>query len=635
MSASHVTFRVITLVAFLILLNREPLTLAQEPSLNESLYTACLNRDVPKVAELLKQGADPNAANRDGYTPLHIGALQGGFGIVELLLKNGAEPNVKNKRDETPLHKAVSDEGDLKVVKLLVEAGAKLDQMNDEGCTPVRLAAQRGSQPIYEFLVATNGGKEPRPARHSPEKLSESTKDLIAALASDRHKQRLEAQREMVLRGQEIIPDVLASIEGGARIEPFYELFAAMGPEADAALPKLEALLADKRQVFASVITIRRMHPDYFDKLKKTSRETAAATLYEAAVDSEAKEMAGYLTDQLSRMGDVAGPHFLKLLGSDDNRIQRIAVSSLRSANFSSDEVKAELIKLSRDENNPLVRYAAADALGKFGKPNQEAKAALLSIMLNPPRIDPRTNDEKERQRLQQWRIAADRAARSLAAYGPEIIDELIPQLSPIEKPQRFPALIAIQSIGAPAVPRLIELLAHEDSAVATSASVSLSRIGTPAAPALAKVVSTGNDQVVSQAANALMWIGSGAKDTLPTLLEVAGTEKKSDITRIAACWAATKVDPQNGSKSKEILACIPTLIRVLEKGTFRHQGWAAETLKGIGPPAREALPMLRQRLVLPGPDIDTNGLVPNYVRDHARAAISAIEVESDKPLPP
>ncbi len=157
----------------------------------------------------------------------------------------------------------------------------------------------------------------------------------------------------------------------------------------------------------------------------------------------------------------------------------------------------------------------------------------------------------------------------------------------------------------------------------------------TPAAPALAIAVSTGNDQVVSRAANALMWIGSGAKDTLPTLLEVAGNEEKTDVTRIAAAWAATKVDPQNSRKSKEILACIPTLIRVLEKGSFKHQGWAAETLEGIGPAAREALPMLRQRLELPGPVIDTNGLVPNYVRDHARAAISAIEAEARKPLQP
>ena len=195
--------------------------------------------------------------------------------------------------------------------------------------------------------------------------------------------------------------------------------------------------------------------------------------------------------------------------------------------------------------------------------------------------------------------------------------------------------MVAIQSIGAPAIPRLIELLAHEDPAVAVSASVALNRIGSSAAPALAKAVSTGNEQVVSQAANALMWIGPGAKAALPALLEVAGAEKRSDASRVAAAWAAMKIDPSNCRESKEILSSVPMLIRVLEKGSFRHQGWAAETLQGIGPAAREALPMLRQRLELPGRDIDTNGLVPNYVRDHARAAISAIEAESGKPSRP
>lgn len=634
MGSLNATFRPVMFVPLLIL-SQVQLADAQEPGLNESLYTACLNRNVPAAAELLKNGADPNAANREGYTPLHIGALQGGFDIVQLLLKNGADPNVTNNRAQTPLHMAVSGDGDLKVVKLLVEAGAKLDPMNDEGFTPVRLAAMRGARTVFKWLVSASGGKEPRPARHSPEKQPESTQNLISALSSNQQEKRLVAQREMVARGKEVMPEVLASIEAGASIATFYELFPAMGPEAEAALPKLEALLADKRQVLDSVVTIKRMHPDYFDKLKLASRETAAATLYEAAVELESKEMASYYIGQLSQFGDLAVPHFLQLLRSGDPEIQRRTVANLRRANFSSEEIRAELVKLSRDEKNPLVRSAAADALGKFGKPNQQAKAALLAIIKNPPPIDPHSTDDKEIRERQQWQNAADRAARSLARFGPEIIEELLPLLSPIDKTERFPAMVAIQSIGAPAIPRLIELLAHEDPAVAVSASVALNRIGSSAAPALAKAVSTGNEQVVSQAANALMWIGPGAKAALPALLEVAGAEKRSDASRVAAAWAAMKIDPSNCRESKEILSSVPMLIRVLEKGSFRHQGWAAETLQGIGPAAREALPMLRQRLELPGRDIDTNGLVPNYVRDHARAAISAIEAESGKPSQP
>lgn len=624
-----------TLLFGLVTLSQVQPTDAQERGLNESLYTACLNRNVHVADELLKKGADPNAANRYGDTPLHIGALQGGFDIVQLLLDKGADPNVANNRAQTPLHNAVSGDGDLKVVKLLAESGAKLDHTNDEGYTPVRLAAMRGARPVYDWLVAASGGKEPQPARHSPEKQSESTKELIQALSFKQQEKRLAAQRELVVRGKEVMPEVVASIEMGVSISTFYELFPAMGPEAEAALPKLEALLADKRQVLIAIITMQRMKPGSVDQLKLLSRETAATSLYEAIRDLESKEMASYHLSQLAQMGDIAVPHFLQLLRSGDPEIQRMTVVNLGRANFASEEINAELVKLSEDKSNPLVRAAAADALGQFGKANQETKAALLTIIRNPPLIDPRTTDANVMQQLQQWRNVADRAARSLARFGPEIIEELIPLLSPIDRTERFPAMVAIRSLGAPAVPRLIELIAHEDSAVATSASVTLSKIGVPAAPALAKAIHMGNDQVVSLAANALMWIGPGAKHTFPTLLEVAGDEKKSDVSRVAAAWAAMKVDPQNGHKSKEILACIPTLIRVLEKGGFKHQGRAAETLQGIGPAAHEALPMLRQRLALPGPDIDTNGLVPNYVRDRARAAISAIEAEASKPSRP
>ena len=525
---------------------------------------------------------------------------------------------------------AVSGDGDLKVVKLMVEAGAKLDQANEDGYTPVRLAAARGARAAYEWLLTVSGGREPRHARHSPETRTGTTKDLITDLSSEKPEKRVAAQRELVLRGREVMPEVLASIEAGANIAAFYELFPAMGPEAEAALPKLETLFADKGQVLGAIITMQRMKPGSFDKLDLPSREKAATSLFEAVRDLESKEMASFHLDQLARLGDVAAPHFLQHLRSDDREIQRRTAASLRHANFVSDEINAELVKLSRDKTNPLVRAAAADALGRFGKPSPETKAALLAIIKNPPAIDPRTTDDKEIRERQQWQNAADRAARSLARFGPEILDELIPLLS--DKADRYPAMVAIQSLGAPAIPRLIELLAHEDEAVAISASVTLNKIGSPAAPALAKAVGTGNDQVASQAANALMWIGPGAKETLPTLLKLAAAEKKSDVVRLAAAWAATKVDPQNGHKSKEILACIPTLIRVLEKGSFKHQGWAAETLQAIGPPARDALPMLRQRLTLPGPDIDTNGLVPNYVRDQARAAISAIEIPQTLP---
>ena len=53
---------------------------------------------------LLKQGADIHATNKNGWTPLHWGALNNATNTAEVLLKNGADVNAKNKNGDTPLH---------------------------------------------------------------------------------------------------------------------------------------------------------------------------------------------------------------------------------------------------------------------------------------------------------------------------------------------------------------------------------------------------------------------------------------------------------------------------------------------------------------------------------------------------
>lgn len=55
------------------------------------LHYATLADDAPTVATLLSRGADPNAANWLGFTPLHLAAQEGAISAAEMLLAAGAD----------------------------------------------------------------------------------------------------------------------------------------------------------------------------------------------------------------------------------------------------------------------------------------------------------------------------------------------------------------------------------------------------------------------------------------------------------------------------------------------------------------------------------------------------------------
>jgi ankyrin repeat protein len=82
---------------------------------NTPLHLAVERMDGSTVVHLLKNGADINARNTSGETPLHIAVKKPGFrtyseyqslhgNMVALLLRNGANVNAINERGQTPLH---------------------------------------------------------------------------------------------------------------------------------------------------------------------------------------------------------------------------------------------------------------------------------------------------------------------------------------------------------------------------------------------------------------------------------------------------------------------------------------------------------------------------------------------------
>jgi len=110
------------------------------------------NGDVPGAIAAIGAGADVNAKQSDGSTPLLWAVYAVDRDLVKALLARGADPNVRNSLGATALTEAVNL-ADSEMVRLLLKAKADPNLGNDYNQTPLMLAASTGSLPIVEMLV--------------------------------------------------------------------------------------------------------------------------------------------------------------------------------------------------------------------------------------------------------------------------------------------------------------------------------------------------------------------------------------------------------------------------------------------------------------------------------------------------
>jgi ankyrin repeat protein len=179
---------------------------------SEDFFNAVINADVAKVEEMLEtepelvnaadsQGAtalfynitaemmsllcsldmDVNARDQNGGTALHLHAGTGCLEKVELLISQGADVNAVDSMGRTPLQEAFedSDEDSSEIADLLIEYGAcirhideaiavgdttwlkshfkenpgKINTSDSFGCTPLEWAIEYGRQEVIDLLM--------------------------------------------------------------------------------------------------------------------------------------------------------------------------------------------------------------------------------------------------------------------------------------------------------------------------------------------------------------------------------------------------------------------------------------------------------------------------------------------------
>ncbi len=115
--------------------------------------------DYPRVAEtLIRSEAKLNPKNNEGVTAFLRATKNGHEQTALLFLNQGAQINVSDQEGLTPLHYAAR-EGMLPVVKLLLEKGAKTDVLAKTG-TALHVAAKRGHVSVIELLLSKGSALE-------------------------------------------------------------------------------------------------------------------------------------------------------------------------------------------------------------------------------------------------------------------------------------------------------------------------------------------------------------------------------------------------------------------------------------------------------------------------------------------
>lgn len=119
--------------------------------------------DIERIKKLISQGADVNAKDKRGMTPLHNAAYYGQRQVAEVLIAKGANVNGTNTAGQTPLHIAANF-GAKFVPELLLANGANIRARDVAGNTPLHAAADSPDveKDLLDLLVAKGADVQTR-----------------------------------------------------------------------------------------------------------------------------------------------------------------------------------------------------------------------------------------------------------------------------------------------------------------------------------------------------------------------------------------------------------------------------------------------------------------------------------------
>jgi ankyrin repeat protein len=105
------------------------------------------------VDVLLKHGANPNVMNENGETAIWLASETGETEAVQALIAHHAHIDFPDKNQNIPPIAIASHNGQLANVKILAEAGAKLEAKDNSGFTALAHAVYMSKPEVVEYLI--------------------------------------------------------------------------------------------------------------------------------------------------------------------------------------------------------------------------------------------------------------------------------------------------------------------------------------------------------------------------------------------------------------------------------------------------------------------------------------------------
>lgn len=120
------------------------------------LMLAAMHGRLALVQELIRRGAQLEARDGgNGFTALHWAADRQHPAIARALIAAGAQVDARNRWQQTPLWQTSwqADQGNTEIAHILVAAGADIHAADDQGNSPLLMAARAGHEPMVDYLL--------------------------------------------------------------------------------------------------------------------------------------------------------------------------------------------------------------------------------------------------------------------------------------------------------------------------------------------------------------------------------------------------------------------------------------------------------------------------------------------------